>query len=397
MTQQQFDPIDRDAADGVASRYKVTTIAIMLIIPVMAVAKLLYQYMLPDNFRYDSRRLFGMINVADYQKAWAGTYRTTAELFKSLDIFHFTNMADWSWTLGMVFTLIVLFMVAGSGELDTCQALFLLACVGLLNIYTFNIGKDIIQFVFFVGIYAVIVSPIKSSMLKIALVAALMVGESNYFREYYILIAAFVVIVYAVLGYFRGRARTLNARSVVQICVCIFVLITIMLAIAQVLMPDSYDYLMTARSDVNKARTQDGSVVNSMISDWIPGEGLPIFMLNFVIDMFRMLLPFELLSKGLWYFPFFCFQLGVTAYLVNLVRQINQVDTRQFLTLCVFIGYCLASFTFEPDYGSWVRHEISTFPILLLMVANERQYVGARAAEVTQRGRHVGESRMFSW
>lgn len=44
---------------------------------------------------------------------------------------------------------IILLVITRIDEPDLPQLVFLLACVGLLNIYVFNIGKDVIQFLFF--------------------------------------------------------------------------------------------------------------------------------------------------------------------------------------------------------------------------------------------------------
>ena len=37
------------------------------------------------------------------------------------------------------------------------------------------------------------------------------------------------------------------------------------------------------------------------------------------------------------------------------------------VALSCFIAYFLGSVVFEPDFGSWTRHEATTFPILQMM------------------------------
>ena len=39
----------------------------------------------------------------------------------------------------------------------------------------------------------------------------------------------------------------------------------------------------------------------------------------------------------------------------------------QNLALYIYIAFILGSATFEPDFGSWVRHEAATFPILMIV------------------------------
>ena len=48
----------------------------------------------------------------------------------------------------------------------------------------------------------------------------------------------------------------------------------------------------------------------------------------------------------------------------------DELDDKSFIGLCFFLAYFLGSVLFEPDFGSFVRHEAATLPILILMVFN---------------------------
>lgn len=66
----------------------------------------------------------------------------------------------------------------------------------------------------------------------------------------------------------------------------------------------------------------------------------------------------------------------MTIYLVHLFGKLDEIDDEvQFLAISVFLGYVLASVLFEPDFGSWVRHEAATFPVLHLLVLSPNQQV----------------------
>ena len=123
-----------------------------LIFVVMLAAKLLTM-MLPAKYFYDNNRIVGMVNEDMSMEAWGGSYVVAANFFRAINIFGFTSISQWSWFLGMLLTLVVFFMVLRLPELDMVQTIFLLACVGLLNIYVFNIGKDAIHFLFFMAVY----------------------------------------------------------------------------------------------------------------------------------------------------------------------------------------------------------------------------------------------------
>ena len=159
------------------------------------------------------------------------------------------------------------------------------------------------------------------------------------------------------------------------IAVILYAGIYVMMMMAQRMMPDEYNQMIGLRSGYLTAF--DGSADSAtLIRNWIPGDGLPVFMANYVFNAFRMMIPLELALKGAYYLPFFAFQCMITFYTVNLIRQINNIDDPNlFIALCVYIGYALASFIFEPDFGSWTRHESATFPVLLLLVCNRYQKI----------------------
>ncbi|PJM74051.1 hypothetical protein CS006_02585 [Bifidobacterium primatium] len=347
---------------------------VLALVPLVAiVAKIMVAFVLPPKYFYDNNRILGMSIDSATVDEWEGTYRVAADLFKSLNVFGFQTMLDWSFTLGVIFTILVFLMVIRVDSPDFLQSIFILAATGLLNIYVFNIGKDIIQFAFFFAVYIILILPIDSSILKIGLSCAVLYYESTFFREYYVLIAALVLFVFVLLSMFRLSKGDFNAPTVAAICVICFLGIYAMMVVAQAIMPSEYQQMIGLRAGYLTAF--DGSADSqTLIKNWIPGDGLPIFMANYLVNAIRMLLPVELMLKGMYYLPFFVFQLLITFYMVHLLRRINKVhDKSQFLALCVFIGYALASFIFEPDFGSWVRHESATFPVLHLLILSNNQ------------------------
>ena len=345
-----------------------------LIVPVMIAAKIMVAYVLPPKYFYDNNRMLAMVLGTAGDAAWGGSYEVAADLFRMLNVVDIETMVDWSICLGIIFTALVTLMILRVDAPDLLQSLFILATVGLLNIYIFTIGKDIIQFAFFFIVYIVLLMPIDNSLIKILVSAGILYYESTFFREYYILIAALIIAVYVILEFFRSHQQ-LGIGSILAIIVLLFVTIYVMMMVAQRIMPSEYDQVIGLRAGYEDAFGDDnGGNMATAIQNWIPGDNLPIFMVNYIINAFRMMIPIELAMRGAYYLPFFVFQCMVTVYMVNLLRQINQInDTTLFLTLCVFLGYILASFIFEPDFGSWTRHEAATFPVLHLLVLNQYQ------------------------
>lgn len=353
---------------------------LVLILPVMVIAKLMVAFFLPAKYFYDNNRILGMTNVTlglaevSTMDEWEGSYRIASDLFASINIGKLDTLLSWSLCLGVLFTLLLMFMMIRADAPDLFQSIFILAAVGLLNIYIFTIGKDIIQFAFFFAVYIVLMLPFDNTLLKILGSAGILYFESTFFREYYILIAALILAVYVVLSWFKKRGR-IGLGSLLAIGVLLLAVIYAAMLSAQILMPDEYNQMLGLRAGYDNA-FGDSADSATIILNWIPGDGLPIFMVNYVINAFRMMIPVELALRGVYYWPFCIFQLMVTLYMVHLIRQLNRINEPVlFLALCVYLGYALASFIFEPDFGSWVRHETATFPVLHLLVLNTYQRI----------------------
>lgn len=370
-----------------------------LIFVVMLAAKLLTM-MLPAKYFYDNNRIVGMVNEDMSMEAWGGSYVVAANFFRAINIFGFTSISQWSWFLGMLLTLVVFFMVLRLPELDMVQTIFLLACVGLLNIYVFNIGKDAIQFLFFMAVYLVLLMPIKSSAVKIVCAAIILYFESKVFRSYYVLIAALVLAIYCILAVFRRNHRLPPAVKIIITTVTMYLLVCVMMVVASVAMHSEYEQIMGIRDYSLSSREGDVDSV-TIIKNWVGGDNstnLPLFLLNYLINAVRMMIPFELAIKGVQYLPFFCFQVAVTVYLAHLFGKLDEIeDETQFLAISIFLGYVLASALFEPDFGSWVRHEAATFPVLHLLVFSRNQQLSQWKQDVDRIkgriGRHANVAR----
>ena len=366
--------------------------ALILIFVTMLAAKLLTM-LLPAKYFYDNNRILGMTNNDMNVDAWGGSYIVAADFFRIINIFGFTSMSQWSWFLGLALTLIVFFMVLRLPEPDMVQTIFLLACVGLLNIYVFNIGKDAIQFLFFMAVYLILLVPIESSLLKIVLAAAVLYFESKVFRSYYMLIAAFVLAIYCILIVFRRNHKLPPAVKTTITVATMYLLVCAMMVMASVAMHSEYEQIMGIRDYSLTGREDDVDSV-TIIKNWIGGDNstnLPLFLLNYLINAVRMMIPFELALKGVQYLPFFFFQVAVTVYLVHLFGKLDEIqDNMQFLAISIFLGYVLASVLFEPDFGSWVRHEAATFPVLHLLVLSPNQRLSQWKRDISKLKKRVG-------
>jgi hypothetical protein len=133
------------------------------------------------------------------------------------------------------------------------------------------------------------------------------------------------------------------------------------MAVSQVMMPEEYNDIMNCKKNT------DYMTASSMIYDQIEHNGnLNLFMLNYVINSIRMIIPIELIKGGVGYAPFLIFQVLLLIYIVINIKNIRTIEDKNMLALSVFIAFFMGSVLFEPDFGSFARHEAASFPIIML-------------------------------
>lgn len=334
---------------------------LLFLFPFAAVIKIFQFTVLPDKYFYDSGRILAMVLNPNTFLSWGGSYKVAADFFRAINLLHFDTLMEWSFFVAVVGNFILFFMLSRMNPPDGKQFFFLICSIALLNLYVFNISKDIIQFLFFFVLYLILLSPIQKSGVKVFLCVCTLLLASIFFKSYYMLIAGFGLLIYLIFRTMRKKHTLFEVLAVLLICIAAF------LIIAQIVVPNMYLKLVNARS-VNDNRVNDPDAV-TIINNLIGGSGVGIYFLNLIINIFRIMFPVELLTKGIIYTPFIVYQIMVTTYIISLLLRLRNIqEKRQFIALCLFLGYTIASATFEPDFGSWVRHESSTFPLLILCI-----------------------------
>lgn len=341
------------------SQRQKTTLLIFTFVAMIA-AKILVLN-LPGKYFYDNTRIVSMVNKDGLMPSWTGSYETTANVFTFLNVLNLRTMVEWSFVLGIILTSLAAVLIFINTNLDFYQELFWLCCIILLNIYVFNIGKDSIQFCFF--FLAFIFTKMKASrIIRIACITILFYIESIYFRSYFVLVSVFFIAI-AILTF--HIQQSIGRIKPVSYYLCILLVVYVFLIASSVLFPEQYDDVANVRAGVNEGREGSADAA-TLISNLIPGESLPIALVNYPINAIRMLLPLELVFKGVTYIPFVIFQLFATIYFVWYSKGILNrtiTDSSCILAYAVYLAFLLTSFFFEPDFGSWVRHEMAAFPV----------------------------------
>ena len=355
----------------VSVRQQNRDITLLLIAPTAILAKIIYMYFLPSKYFFDSWRMIDMlVNGEKSTIAWSG-YQQTVDFHKAINIFHFNTINQFSTFYGLIMTIVIMFIVSKTREMDFMDSLFTLMATGVLNIYVFCINKEMIQILYFILIYIIITSPIKNTMLKLIGCVAVYYWESTSFRSYYIIMAAMSVLLYFVFTWLKRRNKVTKLMIVTTVIICFVGVFAFFYASSFVAHDDYIDALNVRDDTTNTIKNQGGA--STAIYNITPVQGnLVAFMFNYIINAFRMMIPIELLLKSPGYAPFFIYQIFILIYLFKALANIKTMDKKMVVALSCFVAYFFGSVVFEPDFGSWVRHEATTFPVFQLLVYQNR-------------------------
>ncbi|MBX9033739.1 hypothetical protein [Gordonibacter massiliensis (ex Traore et al. 2017)] len=286
-----------------------------------------------------------------------------------------TTLGAWDILIAFVggaILLVLLSFFTSKENYTLIEAGLVLAAVALCGVYIFMLNKDFLQFLVFLGAFFIIASrlSVRGKLISCAVLFAL---EFFWWRQYYLIVAVFLVGLYFALGHACSKARNTRAR------VTMFVVVAIlgMLAFSTVLYlasPENYAAIVGKHGVDREEYTvmMAASGIASLID--VTSSSPPyLFVANWVVNTTRLLFPVELFLKGPYYAVFAVYQLGISFFAVRALLHVKRCDRESHLVLALYFAFVLASATFEPDFGSWVRHETACLPVMLLVVSIGRR------------------------
>jgi hypothetical protein len=333
-----------------------------LIFPLAAISKIVQYTFLPPKYFSDSNHILDIIASGPSFLFAPEGYNNTAVFSNAINVFGLTTLQQWSVFYAVIFN-VVLFNITRKYAIRTFPAwLWFFGTCGVLNLYVFNLSKDIFQFMVFLIVYLALRGG-KSLSSKIVISTGVLFFWGLIFRIYYCLIAAYIAMTYILLQYFPKIKRLLTMTGL------IFSALLVSFILIRFITPENYEVMSTVRrSAETRLGSSDGETV---MLDAVENDGSPlIFCTNVFLLAVRLMLPVEPLFVGLRirYFLFMGYQFIIAAYYLKTAAAVlrQQAGATQTAAFCVFTGFLLGSGLFEPDFGSWVRHESA---IILIMCA----------------------------
>lgn len=317
--------------------------------------------LLPQKYFLDAGHILGVMNGS------AGTdksYSYVANIFNTLNIFHFTNIRQWGYVISAIFVPIFIKCISKEKKYSIKLSVFILMSFTLLNIYVFGISKDIIQFVYFLLLYLIVSSKKINNIKKIILSCIVLLIEALVFRVYYAIMAMLIVTIYFVYIKFI-RNKKISKKQFFRILTLSLFLFFVEVFIVQLISYDNYDAILNARYSVNIWRVNDNNA-NTIINDVLGKNTNYIkFIGNYLINFFRLMIPVELIFKGIKQILFMIYQFVITCALIKGAKKINDENC---LWIIFVLSFIMISVIFEPDFGSFVRHETTMILFLLEII-----------------------------
>lgn len=322
---------------------------IFLLILISLFCKFFQYNYLDDSYFTDSNYILYLMNNNFASEPVGTAYYNTALIFNSINIFNISTLEGWSYLITVIFTIIISYCILkDKNKMTFYTAIFLCLSYALLNIYIFNLSKDIIQLIICLLIFYIFRSEM-TTLKKLIFSTLILIIESLFFRPYFILILFGFLLSYL---YYQNYSKLLKKHSLKYVLL-IVLLFLLGIYFSQFVSPSGYNKIMNVRDEISSILEANTEIVNL-----IEGNSFISFILNYFINGFRILFPLELLPKGIFYVPFVVYQIILSYIIFYSIKNINKNNA---LYVCFIIGYFLGSILFEPDFGSLVRHESTLF------------------------------------
>lgn len=284
--------------------------------------------------------------------------RNTAWLFQHLNFLGLTSYTEFEVGITILWNLLLIVMLLKCVEYyNDLRSLFLVVSILALNIWDFNLAKEPVQILFFVGLFFVLISDrltMKGMWTGCILFLLLAVAT---FRSYYMLMLLWSV--FAGVSYKIIFSEKVTIKRIFVLVFCIAIAYLFLLLLMNQLSPSTYKELLRVRTRTSTATTDIQAVFSS--------GNLLLFSVNYILTVLRLLFPAELLKFGVKYAIYVGVQLVLSFVYLKALWEFKRLETHERIAFFLFSGFLLMSAVFEPDFGSWIRHEMTAFPLLLVV------------------------------
>ncbi len=313
-----------------------------------------------DDINADNYDFASTIKDNETDEAKSNATKNAGFIFSKID---FLNLADTYYEYEIIisivwniFVLLIIFNLKKNYLL--LEMLFILASVSVLNVFDFCLAKEPIQMLYFILMYLILISKKSQTFKFVGSILVFLLSALTY-RNYYILMACFMVFTYILYKIITHDEKAVKLGKTLFIFLAIYFCYFFALNISKYLASDAFNELIRVRLRTSTAASDMRALFMS--------ENLVLFTLDYLIMIFRMLIPIELLRLGPKYFIYVLYQVMISFIMFKSLKNVKLISSDRRIALFIYFAFLLGSATFEPDFGSWIRHEAVLFPIFMIM------------------------------
>lgn len=318
--------------------------------------KILSDRFLDKKYFYDTNKIFSLIinNTTTGDKAFDFTKNVFSIFNLSLS---FSDIIIFFVTATIIF---LAFLKKPPISNNKFFYIILPMWIFIFNIYNNTLSKEMIQFFISLLIAFILYTQRKLILINLYL-GIILLYFSFSFRSYLIL----QLLVFYALQFVFFKKSDIKNRIIIILMVLVFVI-----GFLSIKCPNLLNSLISARSGVNEFRANDPEA-NTIINDIIinSNNNVIIFIINSVINIFRFSIPLELLKLfSIKYVFFIVYQLLITFLVLRNVKEYKKLNSKSCLVLFITISVFYIQVIFEPDFGSYLKHQTAYIPFLYLCI-----------------------------
>lgn len=299
----------------------------------------------------------------------------TISFFQILNL-GFTSYQAWEAYITIIYNILIFITVRNFFQRNPYagwkENFFVYLNVAILNIFCLNLAKEPYQMIFFF-LMALSISIPKTYNKKCVALSIALIITILYSRKYYgLVLMYFFVLNFLIDKLFKNRQpiKQYDKKEKRKLYGKLFLLV----ALFGVLHYFFMSYLMVGNEDTYNemvaANSRDATTAASEITPLFPNSNPALLAVDYFIKIFRLMIPIELLFKlKVTYLFLLVYQGFLLQFLIRTFKfRDKKRNPTRTIAMYLYIAFLLCSATFEPDFGSWVRHQGVAFPVILLLI-----------------------------
>lgn len=300
--------------------------------------------------------VFSLFDSQNSKDSIGDSIGNAAFFWEKTNFFHLSTYIEFEVCITIIWNLLLIFIISKcKPTFNTLESLFIVMAILMLNIFDFTIAKEPIQMLFFLAIFFILNSN-KRSIIKAFWSLVIIFVSIITFRSYYILMLYWAFI-FLFLQHLILNKKT-NICRILVVFIGIAFSYLLLLMVVQKVSPSTYTEFIRVRTRMSDATTD--------IQMWLPSPNLIMFSVNYFIIILRLLFPVELIRFGPKFLMYVFCQLVMSCVYFKVFPKMKTASFEEKISFVLFSGYIFMSAAFEPDFGSWVRHEAALFPVMVM-------------------------------